>query len=64
MKYACLTLAGLLLPMLAAAETPADYQASAPITLQGDGPYYRLTLPIGVHFAAHCAGAAGSARVQ
>ena len=48
-----LALACLLLPALAAAEAPADFSATAPITLQGDGPYYRLTLPIQANFAAH-----------
>ncbi len=41
-----------LLPAMALAETPADYAAKAPITLAGDGPYYRLALPIAAHFAA------------
>jgi Protein of unknown function (DUF3999) len=48
-----LALAVLLLPVLAAAEAPSDFQATAPIMLQGDGPYYRLTLPIQANFAAH-----------
>jgi hypothetical protein len=35
-----------------AAETPQDYAVTAPIALDGNGPYYRLNLPIEVHFAA------------
>jgi hypothetical protein len=45
--------AALLLPALAAGETPADFAGHAPIELAGDGPYFRLTLPIAVHLAAH-----------
>jgi hypothetical protein len=51
MRKLALLLAALL-PALAAAETPADYAATAPVTLTGDGPYYRLTLPIQAYFAA------------
>src|SRR5262245_7308645 len=29
------------------------FEARAPIELQGAGPYYRLSLPIEVHLAAH-----------
>jgi hypothetical protein len=46
--------AGLLLPASAAtAEAPADFQSTAAIQIQGDGPYYRLSLPIEVPLAAH-----------
>ena len=48
-----LALALLLLPALATAEVPSDFQTTAPIELQGGGPYYRLTLPIQANFAAH-----------
>ena len=51
MRKLALLLAALL-PTMAAAETPADYAATAPVNLTGDGPYYRLTVPIAVHFAA------------
>ena len=51
MRKLALLLAALL-PTMATAETPADYAATAPVTLSGDGPYCRLTLPIAVHFAA------------
>jgi len=37
----------------AAAEASADFQASATIELQGDGPFYEVSLPIAAHFAAH-----------
>ncbi len=36
-----------------AADSPAGFAAKAVIALQGDGPYFQLTLPIQVHFAAH-----------
>jgi uncharacterized protein DUF3999 len=35
-----------------ATETPQDFAVTAPITLEGNGPYYRLNLPIEVHLAA------------
>jgi hypothetical protein len=35
-----------------AADTPQDYAVTAPIALEGNGPYYRLSLPIEAHFAA------------
>jgi hypothetical protein len=38
-----------------AADTPQGYAVTAPITLDGNGPYYRLSLPIEVHFAARFA---------
>ena len=46
---ACLLLA---VPAAAAA-APADFQATAAIELQGDGPFYQLSLPIEAHFASH-----------
>lgn len=36
----------------AAGDAPQSFAATAPIALAGDGPYYRLSLPLDVHFAA------------
>jgi hypothetical protein len=48
-----LALPWLLLSAAATAQSPSDFHAKAVIELEGGGPYYRLTLPIQVHFAAH-----------
>src|SRR5690606_36164044 len=32
--------------------SPADYRHQWPLTLAGDGPWYRLDLPMAAHFAA------------
>jgi hypothetical protein len=36
----------------AAGEKPTDFEARAPLTLVGKGPYYQLTLPIDAYLAA------------
>ena len=36
----------------AAGETPTDFEARAPLTLGGKGPYYQITLPIEAYLAA------------
>ena len=41
-----------LLQVQARAEAPEDYRYRLPLTLQGDGPWYRLTLPFAVQQAA------------
>ena len=35
-----------------AAETPADYPQQVPLRLQGEGPWYRLQVPMSVQLAA------------
>ncbi|WP_137939145.1 DUF3999 domain-containing protein [Chitinivorax sp. B] len=52
MLSACRNLAMLLIAGGAYA-TPATFEAQAPIQLQGNGPYYRLTLPMQAMLAAH-----------
>ena len=48
-----LLLAALLLaPWANAAEQAADYATRVPLTLAGEGPWYRLELPLALHFAA------------
>jgi hypothetical protein len=36
----------------AAGEKPGDYAVQVPLTLSGEGPWYRLELPMALHFAA------------
>jgi hypothetical protein len=41
------------LPLLAQAqESPGDYAQRVPLTLSGEGPWYRLELPMALHLAA------------
>ncbi|WP_137820514.1 DUF3999 domain-containing protein [Pseudomonas sp. 2FG] len=48
-----LAAAGLLVTALAGAqEQRGDYAAQVPLTLSGEGPWYRLELPMALHFAA------------
>src|SRR5690606_8370867 len=44
--------AGLLSLSVVAAEKPGDYALQVPLTLSGEGPWYRLELPMALHFAA------------
>ena len=37
---------------LQAAERAQDFRHGAPLQLSGEGPWYRLELPIAAHFAA------------
>ncbi len=44
------------LPLLAQAqENPGDYARQVPLTLSGEGPWYRLELPMALHLAARYA---------
>lgn len=43
---------GLATGFASAAENPADYPQQAPLTLQGEGPWYRLQVPMAVQLAA------------
>ncbi|KIP99801.1 MULTISPECIES: DUF3999 domain-containing protein [Pseudomonas] len=36
-------------------ETPGDYAVTVPLTLSGEGPWYRVQLPMEAHFAARYA---------
>ncbi|MGH8435735.1 MAG: DUF3999 family protein, partial [Pseudomonas sp.] len=48
-----LVAAGMLVSALAGAqEQRSDYAAQVPLTLSGEGPWYRLELPMALHFAA------------
>jgi hypothetical protein len=46
---------GLLASLASAQEAPADFATQAPLTLSGEGPWYRLELPMALHFAARFA---------
>jgi hypothetical protein len=35
-----------------AQEQPADYAVQLPLSLSGNGPWYRLDVPMALHFAA------------
>jgi len=35
-----------------AQEQPADYAVQLPLSLSGEGPWYRLDVPMALHFAA------------
>jgi Protein of unknown function (DUF3999) len=37
----------------ASADPLQEFETRTPITLQGDGPYYQLTLPLEAHFGSH-----------
>ena len=52
-----LVMLGVSLPVLAAevGERPGDYAVSVPLTLSGEGPWYRLQLPMEAHLAARSA---------
>ncbi len=45
----------LLAPLALAQEVPADFRTQAPLTLTGEGPWYRLELPMALHLAAQFA---------
>ena len=47
--------ASLLLPVAVAQETPADFTTQATLTLSGEGPWYRLEVPMALRFAARYA---------
>ena len=47
--------ASLLLPVAVAQETPADFTTQATLTLSGEGPWYRLDVPMALRFAARYA---------
>ncbi|MGH8354579.1 MAG: DUF3999 family protein, partial [Pseudomonas sp.] len=55
-RLALLAAVGLLAAPLAGAQaTLGDYAARVPLTLSGEGPWYRLELPMALHFAARYA---------
>ncbi|MBX9913138.1 MAG: DUF3999 domain-containing protein [Pseudomonadaceae bacterium] len=45
----------LLAPLASAQDAPADFRSQVPLTLSGEGPWYRLELPMTLHFAAQFA---------
>lgn len=45
----------LLAPLASAQEALADFHSQVPLTLSGEGPWYRLELPMALHFAAQFA---------
>jgi hypothetical protein len=45
----------LLTPLASAQDTPADFHGPSPLTLSGEGPWYRSELPMALHFAAQFA---------
>jgi hypothetical protein len=45
----------LLTPLASAQDTPADFHRQTPLTLSGEGPWYRLELPMELHFTAQFA---------
>jgi Protein of unknown function (DUF3999) len=53
----CLVLDAAALAALTASAASADllqeFETRTPITLQGDGPYYQLTLPLDAQFGSH-----------
>ena len=50
-----LALLATLMPLAGAQEQAADYAAQVPLTLSGEGPWYRLELPMELHLAARYA---------
>lgn len=54
LSSAALTLS-LLTPLANAQDAPADFRTLVPLTLSGEGPWYRLELPMALHFAAQFA---------
>lgn len=50
-----LALLATLMPLAGAQERAADYAAQVPLTLSGEGPWYRLELPMALHLAARYA---------
>lgn len=44
-----------LLSLAVAQDAPADFSTQVPLALSGEGPWYRLELPMAVHFAAQFA---------
>jgi hypothetical protein len=47
--------ASLLAPLASAQDVPEDFRTQAPLTLSGEGPWYRLELPMALHLAAQFA---------
>lgn len=47
--------ASLLLPLAVAQDAPADFTTQAALTLTGEGPWYRLQVPMALQFAARYA---------
>ena len=47
--------ASLLLPLAVAQDAPADFSTQAALTLTGEGPWYRLQVPMALQFAARYA---------
>ena len=47
--------ASLLLPLAVAQDAPADFSTQAALTLTGEGPWYRLQVPMTLQFAARYA---------
>ena len=45
----------LLAPVTLAQDVPADFRTQAPLTLSGEGPWYRLELPMALHLTAQFA---------
>jgi len=55
-RLALLAALGLLAaPLAGAQDAPGDYAARMPLSLSGEGPWYRLELPMALHFAARYA---------
>ncbi len=54
-RLALLAVLGLLAVQPAGAQTLGDYATRVPLTLAGEGPWYRLEVPVAVHFAARYA---------
>ncbi len=52
MIAACLALGLSLIAWAQAEERPQDYRQLLPLTLDGTGPWYRVELPMAVHYAA------------
>lgn len=52
----CVTLGlSLLAPLASAQDAPAEFRTQTTLTLSGEGPWYRLELPMALHFAAQFA---------
>jgi hypothetical protein len=54
-KTALLLLLTLLASLAHAQELPTDFSIRAPLTLSGEGPWYRLEVPMALHFSARFA---------
>lgn len=53
LRRVVLTAAVALIAVTAQAEQAADYQRQVPLTLSGEGPWYRLEVPMALRLAAH-----------